>query len=659
MGKKLIIAEKPSVAVKIAASLDNIQPSNGYFENELYIVTFAFGHLFELKSIEQYLGCEKAKWTLEQLPFFPKKFEYILRNEGEVRKQYNIIKKLYKRKDVERIINAGDPDREGSVIILNIIHGLEKETKIKKPVERVWLTATTPEFIKKALDNLKNEEFYGHLYEEGLARTYADWLWGINFTRFVTLKAGDFFPVGRVLIPIVKFVYDRDECIRKFKKETYYEIDAIVKKDGYKLKSKIKGIKFPEENKKEGQELCKMLSGADAVVKKVEINNVTKFPERLFSLDTLQNKMSRDFKYSSAETLKVAQSLYGKGYITYPRTNTEYLATAEKSSVNDILQKISMEEEILLVLKENKRIFDDSKIEGHTALIITGKDPVKLSEEEENVYRTIKNRFISNFLNEKTVLQEKLVEIKIGEYVIELRGTSILQSGFLKYEPIRSEKFLPHFTEGEVIEDFELQLVEKSTVPPGHVNEIELNTFLKNPFKRGEVESSDEEDYKNMLLGCEIGTVATRAGIIENALRYEYLNKENNVFYITEKGITLIHILMQLGINMEKSKTVEFGMDLKKVYKNRITLNDVVEKTKQDIVGVIGKTQPVKIGNCPICNDSALSGEKKYYCSNKKCDFTIWKSIAKKELPEKQVKKLLKKGKTALIKGFHKRTGGT
>ena len=687
MSKKLIIAEKPSLAMKIVAGIGKMEKADGYFENQNYIVTFAFGHLFGLKTVEQYKNVEKQKWSLEQLPFFPEQFEYVLLEDDGVKKQFGIIAKLYQRADVSGIINAGDPDREGSVIILNILGQLQKNTGICKPVERIWLTATTPEFVRKALGDLKPEEAYGNLYGEGLTRTYIDWLWGINFTRFVTLKAGTLYPIGRVLNPIVKFVYDRDRSIENFKKEIFYEIEVQFEKDGIPVKGKLKDLRFLEAQKEKGEILCndlimhlEILEDLQAVVQKVESKDTVKTPPKLFSLDKLQNKMSKEFKYSSAETLAATQKLYEKGYVTYPRTNTEYLATAEKESVNEILDMLMEKEGISLVLKYSKRIFDDSKIEGHTALIITGKRPNGLSEKETNVYKAIKNRFISNFLEEETVLQETRVEIQLGPYSMELKGTAILKEGFLKYEPIKSEKMLPHFIEGEVIENPEIQLVEKTTKPPTHVNEAELNTFLKNPFKKKEIISSEEtdmgdDDYRAMLQGCEIGTVATRAGIIENAQRYEYIKKEKGLFHVTEKGKSLIRVLEQLGIDLDKAKTVEMGMDLKKVFRKELTLEQVVEKTKQNIEEIIEKDRDIviegayvttsgsgsKIGKCPMCGGAIFEGKKNYYCSNykeKECHFVIWKVIAGKDIPGSQVKQLLEKGKTSLVKGFQKKAGG-
>ena len=674
MGKKLIIAEKPSLAMKIVAGIGRMDKKDGYFENGDFIVTFAFGHLLGLKSIDEYLKREKTKWQLEELPFIPEKFEFILKEDSGIKKQFYIIKKLYTREDVTSVINAGDPDREGSVIILNIINKLVEETGKEKRIERIWLTATTPEFVRQALDkdNRKEECAYGNLYEEGLTRTYVDWLWGINFTRFVTLKAGSSFPVGRVLTPIVKFIYDRDRSIEQFKKEKYFEIEAVIRKNNEMVKGKIKNLRFTKEEI--GKEKLEQLQSEKLIVESVETKNIKKAAPKLFSLDKLQNKMSKELKYSSAETLQIVQKLYEQGFVTYPRTNTEYLATAEKGSVQYILTMLAEKENIPLILKENKTIFDDTKIEGHTALIITNKIPEIsiLSEKEKNVYQSIKNRFIANFLDLDTIVKETKVTISIGKEYIELKGTSILEEGFLKYEKAKNETFLPYFIEGEILEG-SLELVEKVTQPPAHVTEAELNTFLKNPFKKQEIEEqeNDDEEYKAIINGCEIGTVATRASIIENAQKYEYIQKEKNAFHITEKGKVFINLLARLNINMEKKKTVEIGMLLKKVYRMETTSDYVVEYAAKEISEVIkqhkndsiieyNQNTSRGIGQCPNCGGNILKGKSNYYCDNykeKNCQFKIWETISGKKLTENQIKQLLEKGRTSILKGFISKAG--
>lgn len=674
MNKKLIIAEKPSLAMKVAAGIGKMNKEDGYFENADYIITFAFGHLLELKSIDEYLQREKTKWSLDELPFIPEKFEFILKKDSGVKKQYNIIKQLYSRDDVTSIINAGDPDREGSVIILNIIQKVKEQTGKEKPVERIWLTATTPEFVREALKNRKEEKAYGNLYEEGLTRTYVDWLLGINFTRFVTLKAGSFYPVGRVLNPIVKFIYDRDKSIEEFKKEIFYEIEVEIKKDNQLVKCKIKNVRFAASEKEKGIEQLSKLEKEDMVVESIETKSRKKAAPKLFSLDKLQNKMSKEFKYSSAETLEIVQKLYEQGFVTYPRTNTEYLATAEKHSVERVLNQLCEEESVPLVMKDSKSIFDDSKIEGHTALIITEKFPdvSNLNEKEKNVYQVIKNRFIANFLNAETIIQETNVIIRVRNEEIDLKGVSVLEEGFLKYEKVQNETFLPIFIKGEKL-DGAMKLAEKITQPPSHITEAELNTFLKNPFKKHEIEENtknDDEDYKAILSGCEIGTVATRAGIIENAQKYEYILKQKNAFRVTEKGKALIKILDKLDIDMEKTKTVEIGMLLKKIYHMQITADHVVKHVIDEIKEVMqlhrndtieGAAKVNKgIGPCPFCGDDVLKGKSNYYCSNykkKNCQFKIWETIAGKKLTENQVKQLLEKGKTGTIKGFTSKTG--
>ena len=208
---KLIIAEKPSLAMNIVKSIGSMNKNDGYFENENYIVTFAFGHLLKLYDIDDYFHREKTYWNLKELPFIPEKFQFKLPDDAGIKKQYKIIKNLIKRNDVEGIVNCGDADREGEVIINNIIYRVFNEENIKKKVKRLWLPEQTEQSIRQGLKELKDIELSQNLYNEGLARTYIDWSYGINLTRYVTLKGGKTLPVGRVLIPVVKFIYDRDK----------------------------------------------------------------------------------------------------------------------------------------------------------------------------------------------------------------------------------------------------------------------------------------------------------------------------------------------------------------------------------------------------------------------------------------------------------------
>lgn len=662
--KQLIIAEKPDLAMKIIKGLGSFKRNDGYFENDVYIVTFAFGHLLRLKTIDEYMNREKTRWELSELPFIPTQYEYVLKEDAGVRKQYKIIKQLYSRDDVTEIINAGDPDREGSVIILNIINKLIEETNKEIPIQRVWLKTTEAEYVKQAFNDLHPEQYYGNNYVEGQVRTYADWLYGMNYSRFVSIKGGTLYPVGRVLIPIVKYIYDRDKQIAEFKKEIYYEIEGEIDKNGELIRCKVKDLVFKENEENAGRDKLTLLKQKQAAVITVEEKDIKESPPKLFSLDTLQNKVAKEYKLSPSETLSLVQSLYLNGYVTYPRTNTEYMATAEKKSVDQLVNLLKDKEGHEITFKDSKAIFDDTKVEGHTALIITKKlpDMNSLSDKEKLIYNLIKNRFICNFLCEETIIQETVVKISVGEEEIHLKGTIIKQAGYLTYEPDKKDKYIQGFTQGEIL-SIDFDLVRKNTIPPSRVTEEELNSFLKSPFKKQEIkEQSDDEEYNLIMSGCEIGTVATRASIIDNAYKYDYIKKENNSLLCTQKGVQLINTLKMLEINMSKEKTVEFGMGLKKVYKGELSQEEFMKiienEVKSQILTNVSKDvqqyEKTGICKCPICGGEVLAGEKNYYCSNYKdgCKLVILKSIAGKKLTENQIKQLIEKGKTSKIKGF-------
>ena len=330
---KLIIAEKPSLALNIVKSIGEMNREDGFYSNEDYIVTFAFGHLLKLYDIDDYFDREKTYWNLEELPFVPENFKFKLTDDAGVKKQYKIIKNLIKRPDIDEIINCGDADREGEVIINNIIYTIFKEENVNKKIKRLWLPEQTQQTILKELKHLKDIELSKNLYNEGLARTYIDWLYGINFTRYTTLKAGATLPVGRVIIPVVKFVFDRDEIIKNFKPKTFFEIAALIKKDNLEIKTKLKDRKFSKEEHEKAAKLLNVLSNEKALVSKIEKKEIKKQPKKLFSLDTLQNKLFKEEKMSLKDTLKNLQRLYEKGYVSYPRTNSEYLAENEKDKL--------------------------------------------------------------------------------------------------------------------------------------------------------------------------------------------------------------------------------------------------------------------------------------------------------------------------------------
>ena len=675
---KVIIAEKPSLARNIVGAIGNMKQQQGYYINDEYIVTYVFGHLFTLADIEDYKGHENSdgKWSMKNIPCYPDEFKFNLKKDQTkqvdkgVEKQYNIIKTLINREDVDNIINAGDADREGEVIVrLIIMNALEDNNKKKT---RLWLPDQTPETIKEALADLKEDKEYDNLANEGFARTYIDWLYGVNLTRYATLKTGTLLRVGRVIVPIVKAIYDRDLAIRNFVSEMYYGIisNEVTNGEPVELNSKEK---FNKDEKNKALELCKKYNEADAIVTDKKQKKDTMSPPKLFSLTKLQNYLGKKYKMSMEKSLAITQGLYEKGFLTYPRTNSEYLAVAEKDKVKKIINNIK---ELGYPVKfiDKKTIFDDSKIESHSALTPTYKipDPKKLTEDEKIVYQTVFKRFVAVFCANECVVQKTEIKIMVGYYEeFNLKGMMILEPGWTKFEePNSKDKILPNLNTGDKV-NHDFKPKEKETTPPKHYTIETLNNYLKNPFKddkkRLEEENNEEvddtEDYKAIFEGLELGTEATRTGIIDNARKSKYIELKKDVYYILPDGEYLIESLIHMGISMDKYKTSELGKALKKVYHNEITVDDSVKLAEDEISEVFNKKDETPffgdvIGKCPYCGKDMKMTKYSYACEDyNECKFKVNYVICKKYITKDIFEQLIKDKKTDYIDGFISKQG--
>jgi len=529
---------------------------------------------------------------------------------------------------------------------------------------------------------MKDESEYDNLAKEGFARTYIDLLYGVNLTRYATIRSGKLLRVGRVIVPIVRAIYERDMEIRNFKPEIYYSLQSSSKTNG-EVVELISKHKFAKDEKNKAEELATLYNSTGAVVTSVESKKDTILPGKLYSLSTLQSFLGKKYKMSMAESLSIVQKLYEEGYLTYPRTNSEYLATAEKDKIKQILSGVT-KLGYPVRFKDSKYIFDDSKIESHSALTPTYKIPAtdKLSEKERQVYSTVFRRFVAVFCSEECLADKSEIKIKVGELEeFSLKGTVIRQPGWTRYDDYsQKDKVLPSLLVGDKV-NVNFKPTEKQTTPPRHYTIETLNKYLKNPFKddkakakelaeSGEVD--DAEEYRAVFEGLELGTEATRTGIIDNARKSGYINLKKDVYTILEGGEYLIESLARLSIGMDKYKTSELGRALKKVFHGEMSEEDSVKLAEREISEIFrnGGTSSVAspidtgrlgeiVGTCPICKKNVIRGKSGYGCMGYKegCNFRIGLTICKKTVPISEIKRLLATGSTAKLSGFVSKGG--
>ncbi len=675
----LIIAEKPSLARNIVAGIGQMKKNNGYFEGLGYIVTWAFGHLFSLCDIEDYTGeTTTGRWSMENIPCVPESFRFKLKS-GENKKpdagivrQFGIIEALCNRADVEAIVNAGDADREGEIIVRLCVNNA---LKTEKPFLRLWLPDQTPETVAEALKNLKNESEYELLANEGFARTYIDWLYGVNLTRYATLRTGVLLRVGRVIVPVVKAIYDRDMAIRNFVPDKYFALVSVAETNG-EVVELVSKHKFPKEKAALAQRACDKLNAQEAVVTAKKTKKDKLNPGKLYSLSKLQNYLGKKYKMPMDTSLRIVQKLYEEGFLTYPRTNSEYLATAEKDKIKKIIE-IVRGKGYPVEFKDKKTIFDDSKIESHSALTPTYKfpQPNQLSEEEKTVYSAVLRRFVAVFCSEECVVQKTEITVSVGECEdYNLKGLMIIEPGWTKYDEAgKNNKILPNLEKGDRV-NIDFKPKEKETSPPKHYTIETLNNYLKNPFREDKAAAENEddaEDYRAIFEGLELGTEATRTGIIDNAVKSKYIELKKDVYKILPDGEYLIEQLSLMGISMDKYKTSELGQALKKVYRGEISIDDSVRQAADEIRGVFSAPENSpesdkyfgfagdEVGICPVCRNRIIKGKYGYQCEGYKegCKFRISGVLCKKVITPSVARALIETGRTEKLDGFIGRSG--
>ena len=688
---KLILAEKPSVAKTIATFLGAKTKHDGYFEGNGYIVTYAVGHLVSLYDVKDYDKAYSGTWKSENFPFIPNKFRFKVDNSKS--KQFNIVKNLIHRNDVDEIINATDNDREGELIAFLIF----LTAKNKKPIKRILVNEWTPEDIKRGLSNLKTDEQMRNLQAAGYTRLITDWLIGINFTSMTTLKYGNgkLLNIGRVILPTVKLVYDRDMEIANFVPKTYYEIEGHFNCSNGRYKGKyIKGKESKFDSIDDANKIINNITSSTGVVKEKKVTNSKEYAPKLFSLTSLQGYItSKHSNFTSDKVLKVCQSLYegkGKGgYITYPRTDSVYLEESLTNKVSQTLEKlkVGLPYSDKIKFSKSKRIFDSSKVDSHSAIIPTYIVPNKLTPDEEIVYNAIKDRFIANFMP-PAEYENTEIHTFVDNHKFLTKGKALKVKGYLEvYNKEEKNDLLPLVNKDEIVDVDKLDILTKQTTPPKSYTEDTLLKAMKNCGK------NVPDDDTTVLSGYSIGTSATRADVLKKISEVGYVRKKGKSYYITDLGKNLVEIfplkeLLDVDYTgkLEKSLNdiqkgdftrsqyltnimnfIVNGVDIIKKDTNKNISTEVYSynpKTKKYSKGTFSNDGAKKesFGKCPVCQNDVVECSKGYICTNyKECKFGIWNSdkflLALKKKPNKTMVKSLLKNGFAKVKGLTSKNG--
>ncbi|SUU92752.1 DNA topoisomerase 3 [Anaerococcus octavius] len=562
---KLVIAEKPSVAMSIAKLIGAKNKKDGYYEGNDYRVSWCVGHLVQMANPDNYDEKYK-KWRIEDLPIIPKEYKYEIVNT--TKKQFNILKKLMNSKEVDAVINACDAGREGEAIFRLVY----MKANCKKKIERLWISSMEDSAIKEGFNNLKDGKYYDNLFDSAKVRAIADWLVGMNMSRLYSCLYDENYSIGRVQTPTLAMIVDRDFEIENFKKEKYYTVE--IELDKFMLSTNR------IDNRVIAEQLINLIGNTIKITNLVKKEKITK-PDLPFDLTTLQRECNKYFGYSAKQTLDYAQSLYEKKYITYPRTDSRYLTEDMiVSTINNILGKNDFDTERI------KIVFNSKKVSDHHAIIPTvsslSKDISYLPESESKVYRLILNKLNASVGYPLVENTTKIVAI-FDSFEFTNTGKVIKDEGFTKYlKEYTSKKsedtIFPNVNIGDELEIKEKNIKEKYTTPPKHFTEDSL-------LKAMEIAGNDVLEKGIEVERRGIGTPATRAGIIENLIYKGYIKRDKRNLISTRKGLNLVSIVID---EFKSPKTTaEWEMGLSEIANGKedkeIFLKEIEEEIKNTI----------------------------------------------------------------------------
>ena len=570
----LCITEKPSVGRDIARILGADKKQDGYFEGNGYCVTWTFGHLCSLKEPHDYSGKWK-KWTLSSIPMIPRKFGIKLINDKGSIHQFHVIEKLIG--ECERIVNCGDAGQEGELIQRWVM----QKAGCEKPVSRLWISSLTDDAIKEGFRNLRPAESFDSLYMAGLCRAIGDWVLGINATRLYSLKyggPGQVVSIGRVQTPTLALIVNRQ-----------HEIENFIPKDTWEIRSEYRGVGFSAttgsfNSEADAEQIVRELTDKEMTITGVSCKKGTEAPPRLWDLTSLQVECNKKFGLSADTTLKTIQSLYEKKLTSYPRVDTTYLSDDIYPKCSGILNGLKTYQDLLIPLrgkklKKDKKVFDSNKVTDHHAIIPTGIAPRDLNETETNVYDTVARRFIAVFYP-NCEFEQTTVKSRVGEIDFKATGKTILSEGWKtvyqhdsnpqhqdKNNP--ENKKLPSFHKGEHGPQTP-SVVKKTSQPPKYFTE---GTLLKAMETAGNM--VEDEDLRESLKANGIGRPSTRAAIIENLYKREYIERVRKSIRATQAGVDLINLIQQKLLK---------SAELTGIWENRLRM---IEKNEYDATAFI------------------------------------------------------------------------
>ena len=562
---KLVIAEKPSVAISIAKVIGANKKKDGYYEGNGYRVSWCVGHLIQMANPDAY-DEKYAKWNMADLPIIPSDYKYEVAKA--TKKQFNILKKLMNDKEVDTVINACDAGREGESIFRLVYN----QVNCKKKMKRLWISSMEDSAIKEGFDNLTDGKDYDNLFESAQARAIADWLVGMNISRLYSCLYQQNYSVGRVQTPTLAMIVKRDDEIANYQKEKYYTVELSM--NGFTLSTdRI-------DDEVAAEQLISLVGDKIEITDVIQKEKITK-PDLPFDLTTLQRECNKYFGYSAKQTLDYAQSLYEKKLITYPRTDSRCLTEDMiVSTVNNILGKNDFDTERIKV------VFDSKKVTDHHAIIPTVSSLSEglsgIPESEAKVYRLISNKLHASVgypLIENTT---KIVASFDG-FEFTSSGKVIKDEGFSKYlkeyKPKKSEDaVLPYVSIGDVLSIENKEIKEKFTQPPKHFTE---DTLLKSMEIAGNdaLEKGVEVERKGL------GTPATRAGIIENLIFKGFVERDKKNLVATHKGISLVTIVSDSFKSAET--TAKWEMELSDIAQGKSSKEEFLEEIENEIKEVV------------------------------------------------------------------------